>query len=155
MATQEQIDAHDQAVKKHVFYVRKNVRRLVKEIHARAKVHDASKLEEPERTLLSENFADLGKTPYGTPEYDALLAKIKPALDAHYAQNRHHPEHWPHGIDDMDLVDILELLSDWCASVKKNKHGNIHRSIEVNTKRFNISPQLAQILTNTVERYLN
>ena len=31
------------------------------------------------------------------------------------------------------------------AATKRNKNGNIHKSIEYNTPRYNISPQLAQI----------
>lgn len=153
MPTEAQLTAHDKSVRKHVRLVRKNGRALIKEFQGRLLIHDASKLEEPERSVYAEHNDKLKQTVYGTPEYDALLEQVKPALESHYAQNRHHPQHWPHGIDDMDLVDILELLADWIASVKKNKNGNIHRSIEINAKRFNISPQLAQILTNTVERY--
>ena len=153
MPTEAQLTAHDKSVRKHVRLVRKNGRALIQEFQGRLLIHDASKLEEPERSVYAEHNDKLKQTVYGTPEYDALLEQVKPALESHYAQNRHHPQHWPHGIDDMDLVDILELLADWIASVKKNKNGNIHRSIEINAKRFNISPQLAQILTNTVERY--
>ncbi len=155
MATPEQFEAHDKGVKKHIFHVRKNTRILIKEIQERAKIHDASKFEEPERSIYSEHYSELAKVVYGTPEYDNLLANVKPALETHYAKNRHHPQHWPNGIDDMDLVDILELLSDWVASTKKGKNGNIHKSIEINAVKYNISPQLAQILTNTVERYLS
>lgn len=56
-------------------------------------------------------------------------------------------------VDKMTLVDLIELLCDWVAATKNNRNGNIHKSIEFNTKRFNLSPQLAQILTNTVNRY--
>jgi hypothetical protein len=154
-ATPEQLEQHGKAVKKHVFYVRKNGRKLIKEFQKRLKEHDLSKLEEPELSVYAEHNDKLKLTEYGTKEYEQLLELVKPAITAHYSQNRHHPEHFPDGINEMDLVDLLELLSDWTASVKKNKNGNIHRSIELNTKRFNISPQLAQILTNTVHRYLS
>ena len=30
---------------------------------------------------------------YGSDEYKACLTEMKPALDHHYAANRHHPEH--------------------------------------------------------------
>jgi hypothetical protein len=79
-----------------------------------------------------------------------LLGKVKPAIEHHYAKNRHHPEHWPNGIDDMTLLDIVEMLSDWRAATERNKNGNIRTSIEKNTVRYNMSPQLAQIMQNTV-----
>lgn len=154
-ATEAQMQTHDAAVKKHVKLVRKNGRVLIKEFLARLKEHDLSKLESPEREVYGEHFEKLGQVEYGSPEYVELLKAVKPATDNHYAKNRHHPEHWPHGIDDMDLVDILEMIADWTASVKKNKNGNIHKSIALNTERYKISPQMVQILTNTVERYLS
>jgi ubiquinone/menaquinone biosynthesis C-methylase UbiE len=154
-ATQEQLETHEKAVRKHVRLVRKNGKILIHELQERLVIHDASKLEEPEASVYAENFPAFGKTVYDSPEYHALLEKVKPALDSHYSQNRHHPEHFPNGINDFDLVDLIEMICDWSASVKKNKNGNIHRSVEINAKRFGISPQLAGILTNTVERYLS
>lgn len=154
-ATEAQLLSHQNAVRKHVRLVRKNGRALIKEIQERLKIHDASKLENPELEVYAENNDKLAGVEYGSEAYWKLLEAVKPALDSHYAKNRHHPEHWPNGIDDMDLIDIFEMLSDWSASVKKNKNGNIHKSITLNTERFKISPQLAQILTNTVERYLS
>ena len=56
-------------------------------------------------------------------------------------------------MSDMDLIDVLEMISDWTAATKRNKNGNIHRSIEHNTGRYGMSPQMAQILKNTVDRY--
>jgi len=79
-----------------------------------------------------------------------LLEKVNPAIVHHYSKNRHHPEHWPNGIDDMTLIDLVEVLADWKASTAKNKNGNIRKSIEINAKRFNMSPQLTKIFENTV-----
>lgn len=152
-ATEQQLIAHDNAVRKHVRLVRKNGRLLIKEFQERLKIHDRSKLEEPERSVYAEHGDKLKHVVYGGEEYKKLLELVKPAIDSHYSQNRHHAEHWPNGFNDFDLVDLLEVLSDWLASTKKNKNGNIHKSIAVNTERYGISPQLAQILTNTVERY--
>ena len=50
----------------------------------------------------------------------------------------------------MTLLDIVEMLSDWRAATERNKNGNIRTSIEKNTVRYNMSPQLAQIMQNTV-----
>ncbi len=77
---------------------------------------------------------------------------MKVALDHHYAQNRHHPEHYKNGIDDMTLVDLVEMLCDWKAATLKHNDGNILRSLEINSKRFNMSPQVYNILKNTVEQ---
>jgi hypothetical protein len=153
MKEKKKLIYHDLEILKHIQLVRENIGTVTRELGQRADAHDASKLEEPERALMADNMDLLGETTYGTPEYEALLEKIKPALEHHYSCNRHHPQFHKEGVDDMDLVDIVELLADWIAATKRNKNGNIRKSIEVNAKRFNISPQLTKILENTVERY--
>lgn len=60
----------------------------------RAIVHDASKLEEPEASIFDEFTAKLKDSTYGSEEYKQFLAEMKPALDHHYANNRHHPEYF-------------------------------------------------------------
>lgn len=144
---------HNSETLKHVNEVRDNIWSIIKELDNRAQIHDASKFENPERDVFAENTPKLAKTEYGTEQYNNLLLEVKPAIDHHYAKNRHHPEHFSKGIEEMDLIDICEMLSDWAAATKRNKNGNIHKSIEINTKRFNISEQLASILRNTVDRY--
>lgn len=135
---------------KHIHTVRKNIYTMIEELDHRARNHDNSKLESPEQEIFGENYEGLGKTEYGSPEYAELLKKVQPALDHHYANNRHHPQHWPNGIDDMTLLDLCEMLADWRAATARNKNGNIRKSIEHNAVRFNMSPQLTQIFENTV-----
>lgn len=135
---------------KHIHRVRFFLAHMIEELDKRARIHDLSKLESPEKEIFGEHTPELAKVAYDTPEYHALLAKVKPAIDHHYAKNRHHPEHWAHGIDDMTLIDLVEMLCDWRAATERNKDGNIHTSIDKNTKRYNMSPQLASIMHNTV-----
>ena len=78
---------------------------------------------------------------------------MKPALDHHYAKNKHHPEHYPDGINDMTLVDLVEMFADWKAATMRHNDGNLLKSIEINTKRFNIDKQLAQIFVNTAKLF--
>lgn len=92
---------------------------------------------------------------YGSDEYKKCLQAIKPALDHHYANNSHHPEHYKQGIDDMDLLDLVEMLADWKAASERHNDGNILKSIEINGKRFEMSPQLIRIFENTAKRYFN
>ena len=135
---------------KHIQSVRSYLYLMIEELDNRARNHDQSKLESPEAEIFGEYTPELAKTKYGTPEYEALLAKVKPATDNHYAKNRHHPQHWPNGVSDMTLLDLCEMLCDWKAATARNKDGNIRTSIDHNEKRFNMSPQLAQIFHNTV-----
>ena len=82
-------------------------------------------------------------------EYQQFLDKLKPALDHHYASNRHHPEHFVNGVTDMTLIDILEMFCDWKASSLRQNDGNLLKSIDVNAERFHMDGQLRQILINT------
>ena len=149
----EELMIHDSETLKHVNEVRNNISVLISELVNRAKVHDASKFEEPERSVFAKNTPKLAKTEYGSPEYSELLKEVQVAIDHHYAKNTHHPEHFNKGIEEMDLLDVCEMLVDWLAATKRNKNGNIHKSIDHNEGRFNINPQLSQIMRNTVNRY--
>lgn len=138
---------------KHIHKVRSNIYKMIEELDERARNHDQTKLQSPEAEIFGEFTPELAKVNYGSPEYAALLEKVKPAIDHHYANNRHHPEYHKNGIDDMDLIDILEMLMDWKAATERNKNGNINKSIEFNADKFKMSPQLATIMHNTIKRY--
>jgi hypothetical protein len=135
---------------KHIHKVRQLLYGVIEELDNRARNHDSSKLESPEKEIFGEHTEELAKTIYGSPEYKELLEKIKPAITHHYAKNRHHTEHWPNGINDMTLIDLIEMLCDWKAATERNKDGNIRKSIEINATKYNISPQLKEIFENTV-----
>jgi hypothetical protein len=76
---------------------------------------------------------------------------MKPALDHHYAKNRHHPEHFKNGINEMNILDIIEMLADWKAATIRHNDGNLRKSIEHNAKRFGIDTQLTRILMNSMD----
>jgi hypothetical protein len=55
-------------------------------------------------------------------------------------------------INGMSVYDLTEMLDDWKAATERMKDGgDIRRSLEINTDRFKISPQLRNILANTIE----
>lgn len=123
----------------------------VAELLLRGERHDQSKMAEPELALFMEYTPKLKHVTYGSDEYKEFLKQLKPALDHHYANNRHHPEHHKSGINDMNLLDLLEMMCDWKASSERHNDGNIRKSIEHNADRFGISPQLVKILENTAD----
>lgn len=140
---------------KHVQSVQEKLSIFVKDLVDRGLNHDRSKFEEPELSVFAEHTPELAKTEYGSPAYKELLTKVQVAIDHHYANNRHHPENWANGVDDMTLVDLIEMLCDWKAATERNKNGNIKKSIEINADRYRISPQLRKILDNTVREMFN
>lgn len=122
------------------------------EILRRANVHDQSKLSSPEKDFMDEFTPKLAGLTYGSDEYKRSLEELKAGLNHHYANNSHHPEHYPNGINGFDLFDLIEMFFDWKAATERHNDGNIYRSIEINKERFNYSDQLAEIFTNTAKR---
>jgi hypothetical protein len=134
----------------HIKRVNEFLCSVAQEFLERAKKHDLSKLESPEKELFDKYTPLLKDTTYGSEEYKNFLKELKPALDHHYENNSHHPEHYAFGIDGMNLFDLLEMLVDWKAATERHANGDIIKSIEINKNRFKISDQLSQILLNTV-----
>ena len=53
-------------------------------------------------------------------------------------------------VNNMNLFDLLEMFIDWTAACQRHANGDINKSIEINTARFGLSPQLMEIFKNTV-----
>lgn len=136
---------------KHIEKVRQYLRIMTDRLTTRGVMHDKTKLESPEVELFTEYTPKLAETQYGSDEYKECLAGLKPALDHHYANSRHHPEHFSKGINDMNLVDIVEMLCDWKAASERQQDGNLLKSIEQNAQRFGYDDQLKQIFINTAK----
>lgn len=139
------------ATREHIALVGEHLGRFMTEIVYRMRDHDESKLHEPEKSVFDEYTPKLRGTTYGSDEYKTNMAEMKVAIDHHNAANRHHPEHFKAGINGMNLLDLLEMLCDWKAATMRHADGDIRRSLEINRRRFEISPQLAQILANTIQ----
>ena len=149
------LSLEEQATNYHTFRHIERVRNLlnscVAELLKRGELHDQTKLERPEVEAFTEHTSKLASSTYDSEEYNQRKKEMKAALDHHYANNRHHPEHFKNGVDDMNLLDILEMICDWKAASERHTDGNIRKSIESNANRFNLSPQLVKILENTAD----
>ncbi len=164
----------------HIAEVSHRIYLVILELRDRAKAHDKSKLESTEREIFDEYTPKLKGTTYGSDEYKGYLKSMSAALDHHYANNRHHPEHFIYyecngcfkrfdkmpnhcdvcgysqftirsDISQMNLIDIIEMICDWKAATLRHADGNIKKSIEINQKRFGFSDELASILYNTAK----
>lgn len=121
---------------KHIFKVRGLLARLAVELTKRGEEHDQSKMEEPEL----EGFAK-----------HTSQKELKPFLEHHHSQNRHHAEHFVKGVREMTLIDIMEMFCDWCAESMEKPDSNFSKDIEKKKRRYKINPQLNQIFLNTVK----
>lgn len=122
-------------------------------ILARASLHDRSKLEAVEMEplqRLQDHVAVHGQAPFGTPDYAAQAAILGDMLAHHYANNSHHPEHYPDGVAGMDLFDLIEMFFDWKAASERG--GEPAMNLSFTTEKYQISPMLEAILRNTATR---
>ena len=158
----------------HINLVGRLIVHVVRDLLERARVHDQSKLADPEKATFDEYTPKLKGSTYGSDEYKGFLAGMKPALDHHYAANSHHPEHFTGstcaqcgnredqpctcggprvstaGIRGMNLLDLVEMFCDWKAATTRHADGDLRKSIDINQKRFGYSDDLKAILRNTV-----
>lgn len=137
----------------HKFIVIQFMNKMIHELISRAEVHDKSKFDEDEFPHYSKITSEFENVPYGTPEATEIREKFKDLFERHAKKNRHHPEFHPNGIDDMTLVDLIELLSDWKASSIRDNN-DIMKSIQICGEKYKISPQLLKILENTAKTYM-
>jgi hypothetical protein len=137
----------------HIKRVSQLLNCFAKELIERGDVHDDSKLVSPEKELFDELTPLLSSLTYGSTEYQESLDRLMVALDHHYANNSHHPQHYENGVNGMDLLDLVEMFFDWKAATERTKDGDIRKSVEINSTRFNLSPQLVNIFNNTITNY--
>jgi hypothetical protein len=135
----------------HIGKVREYLQKVIEELYKRIVQHDKSKTQFPELDTFDEYTPKLKEMVYGSDEYKNCLAAMKPALEHHYLENRHHPEHFINGIHGMNLIDLLEMFCDWLAATKRHTNGNIYKSIEINAGRFEYDELLKDILKNTAD----
>lgn len=152
MLTLEQ-KACNYETREHISRVSFFIHKFIKELIDRADGHDKSKLDSPEVEIFTEFTPKLAHLTYGSKEYDECTAQMKVALDHHYAKNRHHIQHHKLGIEDMNLVDIIEMFCDWRAATERHHDGNLCKSISIQASKHNINPQLVKIFENSVELF--
>ncbi len=125
----------------------------ITELQRRAVWHDDSKFSPEEFESFARETPTLKSLTYGSPEYKAALERIKPALEHHYGRNPHHPEYHPDGINDMNLVDLIEMLADWKAATERHADGDLRRSIEQNAERFGYDDTMKRLLYLTAASF--
>jgi len=138
-----------QETREHILRVKDFIGDIIKGLLDRMYLHDASKMKSPELETFDRFTPKLRDTTYGSDEYKSCLSEMRPALEHHYKENRHHPEHFKDGILGMNLVDLIEMLCDWYAASMRHSDGDILKSLEINQKRFGYSDDIKTLLRNT------
>lgn len=122
------------------------MRRFWTQLENRAPIHDDSKLKNPEEKALFDKWVpELKLRTFGTDYYKQALDAMGEGVKLHYEANRHHPEHFKNGIDDMTLVDVVEMVADWMAAAEAR---DVHVDLDHAAQRFGLSEQLVKIIAN-------
>lgn len=141
------------SVREHVHNVEKKLLKLIQILTKRAGEHDKSKLTPPE--CYGWDLMDKEpKYPYGSPEYFEKMQRYNYVFKHHYSVNSHHPEHYPQGVLDMDLIDMCEMLCDWLSYKDSFTRKEGIEVIIKQCQRFNVPPEIELMLIHTFERYL-
>lgn len=142
-------------IEAHRFRVFQYMNAIAQEVMQRGNNHDSTKLHSPELEIYARNVDEFDKHPFNSEGYNKAKAVIKEATDHHFKHNRHHPEHFPDGIEGMNLVDLLEMVCDWKSATLNHPEqpGDMYNSLKVAVDRYNISPQLALVLYNTMRDF--
>ena len=134
----------------HIRRVQELLNAFAAELIRRGKIHDRSKLgqvEKPARDAHPPNYEHR----YGEPQERS--AALRAAFIHHHSVNSHHPEFYgDRGVSGMDLADLVEMFFDWKAAGEPFKYDTIGSSLEINSTRFNLAPQLVAIFKNTADR---
>ena len=151
-ATDDLIQASKKDTRQHIDQVAAFLEQMRSELERRKAVHDESKLCEPELSGYATCVPLFKGTEYGSPEYKAVVAKMRPAVDHHYDSNRHHPEfHGKASIKGMHLIDIIEMICDWkAAAIRAGNLDKFEENLTMNFRRFKVEPQLAAVMKNTL-----
>ena len=121
------------------------------EIEHRQATHDLSKTSEEEFSTYARVIPKVKGLPFGSVEAREKIKELGPALQHHYENNRHHPEHFEKGIAGMHLIDIIEMVCDWVA-VSGAKGTDVREGMKnVLFPKHGIEEPLATILLNTVD----
>ena len=129
--------------------------RLSQEVMRRGNNHDETKLGPEELPYYVATINEFEQHTYGTDGYHKAKESLGEAVVHHYKHNRHHPEHFDNGIEGMNLIDLLEMLADWKSATQNHpeKPGNMGISLATAIGKYKISPQLTQILLNTISDF--
>lgn len=138
---------------KHIARVRQLLGEFAIEMIKRGDHHDASKFEPVELEPL-QRMQDLidaeGQAQFGTDEYKRRTDMLGDMITHHRANNSHHPEHYPDGINGMDLFDLVEMFFDWKAASERAESSVMH--LDAACDKYKIDGPLRSILHNTAKR---
>ena len=134
----------------HGRLITSHLERLANVLRERATVHDLSKFSEDEFAGVVRINRIAREHEYGSPEYMESI-KESDALALHFSRNPHHPEHYPGGVDDMTLVDIIEMVADWKAASEAYGQTSLEDALAIHAERFSLRDKHLYLIRLIIE----
>jgi len=150
---------YDADTRKHQQTVAKILIACAMKMLKRATEHDASKLEEPEKSHYIDPVYHLNteEVPYGSERYKELTAQMGGGWDHHKMNNDHHIEFFePYAVQTLndpiralDLFALMEMLADWIAASQR-RGNDPWEALKFMEKKHPVDEQLSAIIRNTL-----
>jgi hypothetical protein len=134
----------------HVSEVSENLEIIASELRKRGCAHDRTKFQALEFDAFVSTREKFKKANYGTPEYQECVDIVKPAVDHHHANNRHHTGFHAAGVSGMSLIDLAEMIADWKAAERRSPDKKLKDTLDYAFNKYGIGKQLGCILRNTM-----
>jgi hypothetical protein len=141
--------AHYRDYIEHIQWLMEGMGFVINALILRMLTHDRTKIQPPELEVYAAVVPAFKELTFGTPEHEANGKRLGPAWQHHTQHNRHHPQHFEGGIDDMTLIDLIEMVCDWRAAALRQGKFDVNQSLDVLRDEHRIGNQLAHILENT------
>lgn len=133
----------------HIQWLMEGMASVQHELMRRMLTHDRTKIGEDELDAYAEIVPGFKDYEYGTPEHKAHGNRLGPAWKHHTENNRHHTEHFENGLNDMNLLDLIEMVCDWRAASMRSGNFDYGQSLRVFKERVNPDEQVMDIIRNT------
>lgn len=117
----------------------------------RAIKHDYSRYNWVELKYNIDNLDKIRYSKYSSYEWKKLTNKNLPHAINHFKKNRHHPEHFENGVEDMQLIDVVEMVCDWKAAARR-RYKKLNKKLYNKTAiNYKIDGKLYKIISNIFE----
>ncbi len=135
----------------HISKVQENLSQIRAILEARGIAHDRTKFLAIEFDAFVEARSKFKEANYGSLEYQEYIDMIRPSIDHHHANNRHHTAFYKNGFSDMNLFDILEMLADWEAASRRNPGLSFADSLPKAFERYSIPSNVQKHIVATLK----
>jgi hypothetical protein len=141
----------------HKEKVADNMLKLNSEFVRRMYRHDNDKISDDIIFNVYEEYnPKLRAEKYDSPKFKEYAKIMHPGVVRHTSKQRHHfyDKNNPMEFNQVDLIDILETLSDWVGATQRNPEVNIEEALMHNFDKYSIPEEFRSLMMNTYRNYL-